>query len=320
MTANGRRSHAGCTATVTAAPHCVRSASATPLYAWYPVCQGMLKAGGGSLLTSKAASPKTRYEYLDGIRPTTRRAINGIGCRRPVHRCRRTVDLSNREGDDARRVNRLLIVSPNPDSTVIYRGAFVTSLDVDHGNVAVLADCTRARWRIENETLNVLKQHGFHLEQSFSHGKHTLATMLVVLARLVFALHTACELAKSLWQRACRRPGTRRRLFELRCILAEYPVSPPVTPAPSLSPPVAPPRSDPGAHRATPDADSANPEEPREPIQSVAQMRTAGMQRAVAMSHVGNATGSRPDTHGVSEVIGFDLFDSHRPVAHDSDL
>ena len=31
-------------------------------------------------------------------------------------------------------------------------------------------DCARTRWKIENETFNVLKQHGYHLEHSFGHG------------------------------------------------------------------------------------------------------------------------------------------------------
>ena len=42
---------------------------------------------------------------------------------------------------------------------------------MNRGNVAELADCARARWKIENETFNVLKQHGYHLEHNFGHGK-----------------------------------------------------------------------------------------------------------------------------------------------------
>ena len=81
------------------------------------------------------------------------------------------------------------------------------------------ARCARARWKIENETFNVLKQHGYHLEHNFGHGKKTLAGVLVALNLLAFALHTACELAEDLWQRARQRLGA--RLFEhLRSITA----------------------------------------------------------------------------------------------------
>ena len=184
----------------------------------------MLAAAGDFLLTCKPASHKTLYEYLDGIRMPTRRVTSGAGSRRRVHRYRWMADLPIRDGDDAPRVNRLEIVSAKPDGKVTYRGAFVTSLPVDRDNVAELADRARARARgkIENETFNVLKRHGYHLEHNFGHGKDPLAGVLVVLNLLAFAPHPACELAETLWRQARRRLGTRSRLFEHLRTLTEY--------------------------------------------------------------------------------------------------
>ena len=196
------------------------------LYACQPVCRAMLDSGGDFLLTAKPASHKTLYEYLDGIRLPTRRAASGTGTRRRIHRYRWIADLPIRDGDDALRVNWLEITSARPDGTVTYRGTFATSLDVDRGNVAELADCARARWKIENETFNVLKQHGYHLEHNFGHGNDNLAGVLVVLNLLAFSLHNACELAETLWQSARRRLGTRRRLFEHLRTVTEYQVFP----------------------------------------------------------------------------------------------
>ena len=164
----------------------------------------MLDAGGDFLLTCKQPSHQTLYEYLDGVRPPTRRRTAGRGAKRRIHRYRWMTGLPIRDGDDALRVNWLEITSARPDGTVTYRGAFVTSLDVDRGNVAELADCARARWKIENETFIVLKQHGYHLERNFGHGRDTLAAVLVVLNLLAFAVHTACELAKP----SGSRPGS----------------------------------------------------------------------------------------------------------------
>ena len=59
------------------------------------------------------------------------------------------------------------------------------------GNVAELAACGRARWKIENETFNVLKTNGYNLEHNFGHGKKTLASILVTLNLLAFGFHTA---------------------------------------------------------------------------------------------------------------------------------
>ncbi len=38
-------------------------------------------------------------------------------------------------------------------------------------SVAELAACGRARWKIENETFNVLKCSGYNLEHNFGHSR-----------------------------------------------------------------------------------------------------------------------------------------------------
>ena len=186
----------------------------------------MLDSGGDFLLTAKPDSHKTLYGYLDGIRLPTRRTTSGTGTRRRLHRYRWMTDLPVRDGDDALRVNWLEITSARPDGTVTYRGTFVTSLDVNRDNVAELADCARARWKIENETFNVLKQHGYHLEHNFGHGKDTLASVLVVLNLLAFALHAACDLTETQWQQARQRLGARIRVFEHLRTITAYQVFP----------------------------------------------------------------------------------------------
>jgi hypothetical protein len=49
--------------------------------------------------------------------------------------------------------------------------SFVTELPVGPDNVVELAGCGQVRWKIENETFNVLKNKGYNLEHSFGHGK-----------------------------------------------------------------------------------------------------------------------------------------------------
>jgi hypothetical protein len=61
---------------------------------------------------------------------------------------------------------------------------------------------TRARWKIENEMFNVLKNKGYNLEHSFGHGKQSLAAILVSLNLLAFAIHTVCDVGDDLWRTA----------------------------------------------------------------------------------------------------------------------
>ena len=44
----------------------------------------------------------------------------------------------------------------------------------------------RARWRIENETFNTLKNQGYCFEHNFGHGKKNLSTVFAYLMMLAF--------------------------------------------------------------------------------------------------------------------------------------
>ena len=95
--------------------------------------------------------------------------------------------------------------------------SFVTDLPVTIDTVADLAACGRARWKIENETFNVLKTNGYN----FGHGKQTLASVLVTLNLLAFALHTAARLSVLAWREAVTARGAAYRFFEhLRTVTA----------------------------------------------------------------------------------------------------
>jgi hypothetical protein len=101
----------------------------------------------------------------------------------------------------------------NAAGEVTYRNSFITDLPVGRDNVAELAACGRARWKIENETFNVLKTSGYHLEHSFGHGKQNLAALLVSLNLLAFAFHTVCDKAEELWHRARSKAASRAQFF-----------------------------------------------------------------------------------------------------------
>ena len=84
-----------------------------------------------------------------------------------------------------------------------------------------MAPCGRSRWKIENETFNVLKTNVYNLEHNFGHGKETLASILVTLNLLAFAFHTAARLGVLAWRRAVVARGATYRFFEhLRTVTA----------------------------------------------------------------------------------------------------
>ena len=94
-------------------------------------------------------------------------------------------------------------------------------MNVNENNVSDMAACGRARWKIENETFNVLKNGGYNLEHNYGHGKHNLANVFVVLNLLAFLFHTVAQISSLAWRNAITARGAFYRLFEhLRTITA----------------------------------------------------------------------------------------------------
>ena len=122
--------------------------------------------------------------------------------------------MALRDSADALRVTWFSIERVDAKGKRTYRNSFVTDLPVTASTVAELAACGRARWKIENETFNVLKCGGYNLEHNFGHGKDTLASVLVVLNLLAFAYHTVAALAVSAWRAAVAAKGATYRFFE----------------------------------------------------------------------------------------------------------
>ena len=118
-------------------------------------------------------------------------------------------------------VNWVSVTITDAKGKVTYSSAFVTSPPETPDTVAEIVACARARWKIENESFNVLKSNGYHLEHNFGHGKQHLAMMFAAMNLLAFAIHTACDCLEQLWIDARTAKRARTRFFEhIRTITA----------------------------------------------------------------------------------------------------
>jgi hypothetical protein len=196
------------------------------LLACQPVCEAVLAQGGHFLFVCKPSSHPTIQEYLYGIELSEHVERVKRGKQRFTHRYRWLSEVPLRGDAAALSVNWLSIEILDPSGTLTYRNSFITDLPVDASTVAELATCGRARWKIENESFNVLKTKGYNLEHNFGHGKQHLSSVLVTLNLLAFAIHTVCDLATGLWRHAQERLGPRMRFFQHLRTLTEYEVFP----------------------------------------------------------------------------------------------
>ena len=184
------------------------------LYSRQPICQAVQAVGGHFLFVAKPSSHVTLWQWLDGIELPTRQRRVKQGRHFVTHRYRWLNDVAIRDGADALAVNWFEIEITNLAGRITYRNSFITDLGVSADNVAELAACGRARWKIENEAFNVLKTKGYHLEHNFGHGSQNLAALLATMNLLAFAFHTVCDLVEKTWQDARQALAARTRFFE----------------------------------------------------------------------------------------------------------
>ena len=57
----------------------------------------------------------------------------------------------------------------------------MTDIPITPENSSELTALGRARWKVENETFNTLKNQGYNFEHNFGHGNKYLSTVLAML-------------------------------------------------------------------------------------------------------------------------------------------
>jgi Transposase DDE domain len=196
------------------------------LFSNQPMSEAVLAVGGHFLFTCKPNSHPLIQEYIAGIKLPTHTVAMKRGPKQFTHRYRWLSQVPLRDGKDALKVNWFEIEIRGPAGELTYRNSLVTDLPVNRDTVAELAACGRTRWKIENETFNVLKTQGYHLEHSYGHGKQNLAALLVTFNLLAFAFHTVCDQAEHLWRLARTKAGSRAQFFGRLAAIASFLIFP----------------------------------------------------------------------------------------------
>jgi hypothetical protein len=192
------------------------------LFSRQPICEAVRAAGGHFLFVCKPDSHPAIEEFRAGLVLDERVERVRRGKQYVTHRYRWLCDVPLRGDAKAMPVNWLEIEIVDAKGKVTYRNSFITDLPVDRDTVAELAACGRSRWKIENETFNVLKTKGYNLEHNFGHGQQHLASVLATLNLLAFAIHTVCDLGDRTWKAARRELVTRQGFFQTLAALTAY--------------------------------------------------------------------------------------------------
>jgi len=99
----------------------------------------------------------------------------------------------------------------------------MTDLRVTKCNVFRLMQGGRARWKIEHETFNTLKNQGYHFEHNDGHGQQHLSVVSATLKKLAFWVDQPQQICCALFQAVWAKLGSTRLWGErMRSLFYDY--------------------------------------------------------------------------------------------------
>ena len=186
--------------------------TADGLYSKQPFIDVLNDARISFILVAKPTDHKVLFEWvdeLDGLGQSGRLQLADDKGRRHVYRWVNQVPLNgSRNADPVNFFEYWLHVGQK----VTYHNSWVTDIDVGKNNIVELVQAGRARWKIENETFNTLKNQGYHLEHNFGHGQRYLSNNFFILNLLAFFIHQILELCDRGYQ-YCRSKFSSRKEY-----------------------------------------------------------------------------------------------------------
>ncbi len=153
-----------------------------------PHIKDLKKYGMSFILGAKPGDHKFLFEEFDLAGSRVTEIIQNDGKSTHIYRYLNDVQLN--EGNSDVRVNFLNYEEKRANGTTL-RFSWVTDIEIDNHNVYKIMRGGRARWKIENETFNTLKNQGYEFEHNYGHGYQNLSVTLAYLMMLAFLVDQA---------------------------------------------------------------------------------------------------------------------------------
>jgi hypothetical protein len=161
------------------------------------------------IIGAKADDHKWLFDWVNASK-YNELTINREGCE---HKFKWINDVPLNESNEDVRVNFIEYLEKDKKGK-IQHFTWITDILITEDNIYKLMRGARARWRIENETFNTLKNQGYNFEHNFGHGYHNLSTVFAHLMMLAFLVDQLQQLCCPLFQKALKSCLKKRRLWE----------------------------------------------------------------------------------------------------------
>jgi len=94
---------------------------------------------------------------------------------------------------------------------VTYHNTWVSDFTLTKKNAYTIMRGGRARWKIENETFNTLKNQGYNLGHNYGLGEKHLAVVFTMLMMLAFLVDQTQQLCCALFQSVWKNSEVKKR-------------------------------------------------------------------------------------------------------------
>ncbi|MDP2876109.1 MAG: hypothetical protein Q8O00_07985 [Holophaga sp.] len=120
----------------------------------------------------------------------------------------------HKSSQDDLRVNFLEYWESDADGNETQHFSWVTDIEITKENAYDIMRGARARWKIENETFNTLKNQGYNLGHNYGLGKKHLSSVFKLLTMLAFLVDQALQMCCPLFKAARAKCTSRKLLWE----------------------------------------------------------------------------------------------------------
>jgi len=185
------------------------------LYSKQPFIKQILDSGGHYLFVAKPKDHQFLFQWVEEIEELPTFQFKDSKGRTHFYQWYNQVPLNAKEKTIETNWIRYKMIKNTPKGDkVVYQNTWVTDLAITRHNVKELVDCGRARWKVENECFNTLKNQGYNLEHNYGHGEQNLCVNFYILILLAFFFHQILELTDRLYQEVRKELTTLYRFWD----------------------------------------------------------------------------------------------------------
>jgi hypothetical protein len=182
------------------------------LFANAPFINGLINRKFDYIIVAKPGNNPTLFERLKKIKLHEFQIIVGVN----IYNFRYINQILLNNTKDSPTVNYFECEAIEIDgrTTTTRHFSWITSHKITESKLYKLMQGGRAKWKIENETFNTLKNQGYQFEHNFGHGKKYLNSVFTLLMMLSFLVDQAQGATDGLFRDALRKMKTYRKLWE----------------------------------------------------------------------------------------------------------